>query len=244
MVTSTQSNTVSSDATAANANVTGQSADQTQSGSCGCAGGTQAIGQEADNEPGRESALARHAARREQHEHPRAGTQRGGQRLRLADEQRRLRRDRREPERHGPGRRPGGRRLGHAGDRAGSGQRAGRRSSIGGRAGRREEHEYLRSRSQPRGRRLGRPVEQRRLVCDGSEPEPDQAGRGSGSGRLRRHRRRSARRRSRIRRPPLCPSPSRRARATPTSRCAFSARATTAASSSRTASTRRPPPRT
>ena len=44
-----QSNTVSSDATAANANVTGQSADQTQSGSCGCTGGTQAIGQEADS---------------------------------------------------------------------------------------------------------------------------------------------------------------------------------------------------
>jgi hypothetical protein len=44
-----QSNTVSSDATAANANVTGQSADQTQSGSCGCTGGTQATGQEADS---------------------------------------------------------------------------------------------------------------------------------------------------------------------------------------------------
>ena len=45
----TQSNTVSSNATAANANVTGQSADQTQSGSCGCTGGTQAVGQEADS---------------------------------------------------------------------------------------------------------------------------------------------------------------------------------------------------
>ena len=44
-----QSNTVSSNATAANANVTGQSADQTQSGSCGCTGGTQATGQEADS---------------------------------------------------------------------------------------------------------------------------------------------------------------------------------------------------
>ena len=45
----TQSNTVSSNATAANANVTGQSADQTQGGSCECAGGTQAVGQEADS---------------------------------------------------------------------------------------------------------------------------------------------------------------------------------------------------
>ena len=45
----TQSNSVSSDATAANANVTDQSADQTQGGSCGCEGGTQAIGQEADS---------------------------------------------------------------------------------------------------------------------------------------------------------------------------------------------------
>ena len=45
----TQSNTVSSNATAANANATGQSADQTQGGSCGCAGGTQATGQEADS---------------------------------------------------------------------------------------------------------------------------------------------------------------------------------------------------
>ena len=45
----TQSNTVDSNATAANANVTGQSADQTQDGSCGCEGGTQAVGQEADS---------------------------------------------------------------------------------------------------------------------------------------------------------------------------------------------------
>jgi hypothetical protein len=44
-----QSNTVSSDATAGNANLTGQSAGQTQNGSCGCASGTQAIGQDADN---------------------------------------------------------------------------------------------------------------------------------------------------------------------------------------------------
>ena len=44
-----QSNTVSSNATAGNANLTGQSAGQTQNGSCGCAGGTQAIGQDADN---------------------------------------------------------------------------------------------------------------------------------------------------------------------------------------------------
>jgi hypothetical protein len=45
----TQSNSASSSATAANANLTGQSADQTQTGSCGCEGGTQAIGQEADS---------------------------------------------------------------------------------------------------------------------------------------------------------------------------------------------------
>ena len=44
-----QSNTVSSNATAANANVTGQSANQTQSGSCGCTGGTQATGQKAES---------------------------------------------------------------------------------------------------------------------------------------------------------------------------------------------------
>ena len=44
-----QSNTVSSNATAGNANVAGQSANQTQSGSCGCSGGTQAVGQEADS---------------------------------------------------------------------------------------------------------------------------------------------------------------------------------------------------
>jgi hypothetical protein len=41
-----QSNTVASVATAANANVTGQSANQAQAGGC-CAGGTQAIGQDA-----------------------------------------------------------------------------------------------------------------------------------------------------------------------------------------------------
>jgi hypothetical protein len=46
----TQSNTVSSNATAANANVTGQSANQTAGqGACGCTGGTQAVGQEADS---------------------------------------------------------------------------------------------------------------------------------------------------------------------------------------------------
>jgi len=45
-----QSNSVDSDATAANANLTGQSADQTQSGSCGCEGGTQAVGQSATND--------------------------------------------------------------------------------------------------------------------------------------------------------------------------------------------------
>ena len=45
----TQSNTVASGATATNANVTGQSADQTQSGSCNCAGGTQAVGQDAQS---------------------------------------------------------------------------------------------------------------------------------------------------------------------------------------------------
>jgi GTP cyclohydrolase II len=45
-----QSNTVDSNATAGNANLTGQSADQTQSGSCGCEGGTQAIGQSASND--------------------------------------------------------------------------------------------------------------------------------------------------------------------------------------------------
>ena len=45
----TQSNTVDSNATAGNANLTGQSADQAQDGSCECAGGTQAIGQEADS---------------------------------------------------------------------------------------------------------------------------------------------------------------------------------------------------
>ena len=44
-----QSNTVGSNATAGNANVTSQSANQTQSGSCGCTGGTQATGQSADS---------------------------------------------------------------------------------------------------------------------------------------------------------------------------------------------------
>jgi hypothetical protein len=46
----TQSNTVDSSATAANANLTGQSAGQAQDSSCGCAGGTQAVGQEADSD--------------------------------------------------------------------------------------------------------------------------------------------------------------------------------------------------
>jgi hypothetical protein len=48
----TQENTASSDATAENANLTGQDADQTQSGdSCKCGSdGTQVIGQEADND--------------------------------------------------------------------------------------------------------------------------------------------------------------------------------------------------
>ena len=45
----TQSNTADSSATAGNANLTGQTAEQAQDGSCACAGGTQAIGQEADS---------------------------------------------------------------------------------------------------------------------------------------------------------------------------------------------------
>lgn len=45
----TQSNTVASGAAATNANVTDQSAAQTQSGSCDCGSGTQAVGQESDS---------------------------------------------------------------------------------------------------------------------------------------------------------------------------------------------------
>jgi hypothetical protein len=45
----TQSNTAASGATASNANVTGQSAEQAQAGSCECGGGTQAAGQEASS---------------------------------------------------------------------------------------------------------------------------------------------------------------------------------------------------
>ena len=55
----TQSNTVSSNATAANANVTGQSATQTQGGSCGCTGGTQAVGQEAESSQWASSSTSR-----------------------------------------------------------------------------------------------------------------------------------------------------------------------------------------
>ena len=105
-----------------------------------------------------------------------------------ADEQRRVRRDCREPERDGPGRRPG-RPVARARRRSGRRRTATRKPqrSIGRRAVRRREHECLRSCSQPGGRRLGPPVEHRRLVGDGGQPEPARAGRGSGSGRLRRH---------------------------------------------------------
>ena len=66
----TQSNTVSSNATAANANLTSQDADQTQSGSCGCEGGDAGDRPEAEIDPVRESAFLRFSVRREQLEHP------------------------------------------------------------------------------------------------------------------------------------------------------------------------------
>ena len=92
--------------------------------------GTQAIGQEADSSQAATALSLATQYGATNTGYPGAGSQLGGQRRRLADEQRRLRPPP-EPERHGPGRRPGGR-LGHPGDRAGSGQRAGRRSSIEG----------------------------------------------------------------------------------------------------------------
>lgn len=55
----TQSNSVTSGATAANGNLTGQSADQSQGAACACGVGTQAVGQEADS---KQSAAALSAA--------------------------------------------------------------------------------------------------------------------------------------------------------------------------------------
>ena len=241
----TQSNTVSSNATAANANVTGQSATQTQGGSCGCTGGTQATGQKADSSQAATALSYREAVRREQHEHPRQGPEPWRQRRRLADEQRRFRRDRCERQRHGPVRRAGcGGRFRNAGGRPGRGQQAGRRRSLGRRAEGRGEHEHLRARAQPRQGRRRDAVEQRRLVGQGRKPEP---GRPEAPIRDRAARvapRPSGRTLTTTSRRPRSQQRSRMERRTGTSRCASSAGATAETSPSRTASTRRLPPAT
>ena len=194
-------------------------------------------------EPGRAGALRGDATRREQHEHPRPGSQRRARRRRHADERRRVRRDRCERERNEPVGRAGlGGRLGHAGSRPDGGQRAGSRRSVEGRAERSEEHEHLRSRAQPRQRRQRLAVEQRRLVRRCRELEPDRperrpgrlgwnAGDRPGCGQhavRRRPVRRDAARREQHER----------------SRPGAQHRSTAATSRSRTASIRRQPPRT
>ena len=124
------------------------------------------------------------AVRREQHEHPRQGSEPRRQRQRLADEQRRVRRDGCEWERHGTVRRASsGGRLRHAGSRAGGGLEAARRRSLGSRAEGRGEHEHLRAGAQPRKRRQRDAVEHRRLEGDGRQHQPDRAERRAG-GRL------------------------------------------------------------
>ena len=184
----TQSNTVSSNATAANANVTGQSANQTQSGSCGCTGGTQATGQEADSS---QAATALSYAKQ-------SGASNTNIPVRVLS-----------PGDNGDvaqsnsvesgataaninatgqsAEQAVGGRLRHAGRRPGGGQQAGRRRSLGRRAEGRGEHEHLRARPQPRQGRQRDAVQHRRLVGQGREPEPDRPEGRSGPGRLGRH---------------------------------------------------------
>ena len=181
----TQSNTVSSNATAANANVTGQSATQTQGGSCGCAGGTQAVGQEADSSQAATALSYAKQSGASNKNIARQGPEPWRQRRRHADEQRRFRRDRCEHQRHGPVRRSDlGGWLRNAGGRPGRGQQAARCRSLGRRAEGRGEHEHLRARAQPRQGRRRDAVEQRRLVGQGRKPEPGRPEGRSGSGRL------------------------------------------------------------
>ena len=185
-----QSNSVDSDATAANLNGTEQDADQ-DGGS-----GVQAIGQTAVATR-RRSGVGRVPDRRVQQQHARPRREPGTRRARVAVEQRRLRRHGREPEPdqsgRGPGRRQGvrlPRRRRHPGDRPGSQERAGRAGRLTRRArGRLRlrlgwEHERTRARGQQGRRRLRPPVEQRRLRRDRDQRERDEAGRGPGQRRL------------------------------------------------------------
>ena len=329
-----QSNSVKSSATAANLNLTEQDAGQAQGGS----GGTQAIGQTREVRPVGGRTVRRRAERREQHQHPGARSQHGRRRRRHAVEQRRLVRDRGEPERdqagrgsdaggrgdaaarpaasrrsarsrrtsrphwrcrrrcsHGASNRtrrfaspatattatspveqrrvrrdgaerqpdrpacgsgPAGRQLPlrvrrDPGDRPGRDERAGCSRRVAGRPvgrprpvwlRRRREHERARAGRQRRRRWLGRPVEQRRFVCDGGEPERDWT-----RARLRvrvparRHRRRSARRPRTTRRRLGCRRRCSTAPRTATRRCGSTARVTAATSRSRTTSARTRP---
>ena len=113
-----QSNDASSNATAGNLNVTGQSADQAQTGgSCKCGSGLQVIGQFADNEqePRRLSPRRSRRSRRTTNA-PRSGSQPRQRRSRLAVERGVVERDGRERERNEADCRSGaGRGSGHAG---------------------------------------------------------------------------------------------------------------------------------
>ena len=157
-----QSNTASSNATAANLNGTHQSANQTQTGgSCKCDAGSQIIGQFADNDqkagafagtvqvkPSNENVSVRVLS--PGNDGPVSQTQRG-------DVERRSR----EPQRDAPGCDPGAERVWVAGHRPGCEERAGRVRSRADVPDRSVERERARPRAEPRKRRPGVAVEHR-----------------------------------------------------------------------------------
>ena len=200
----TQTNSVDSSASAGNLNATKQYADQDQGGKDKCC----AVRRHPGDRPGcRQQAegrrtVGRAAVRCEQHEHPGSRRQQGRRRRRLADEQRRVERDRAERQPDRPeGRSGAGRRLPlpvrrHAGHRAEGQERPVRRGCVAGgpvlrprqvRLWLEREHEHSRPRRQLRRRRLGRAVEQRRVVGRCRQPERALPGRWSDAVRLRWH---------------------------------------------------------
>ena len=180
----TQSNTVSSNATAANANVTGQSATQTQGGSCGCAGGTQAVGQEAESS---QAATALSYAKQ-------SGASNKNTPVRVlspgdngdATQTNSVDSDATAANINATGQSADQTSAGGSGTRRSARTRKARGTcrSLGGRAEGRGEHEHLRACTQPRQGRQRDAVEQRRLVGQAGNLNLAGQSADSGTGRL------------------------------------------------------------
>ena len=185
----TQTNSVESDATAANLNLTKQDADQDQGGKgrgCGCdGGGIQAIGQEGQERAGRKCPLGRAAVRGVERQNTPVrvdskgddGSVRQSNSVDSDATAANLNALKQDADQDQSGLRW------DAGDRPGGEERAGCVRGLAGGAEGCEQLEHPGACRQQGRRRPRVAVEQRRVGCDGAEHQPDQAGRRPGPGR-------------------------------------------------------------